>query len=211
VNAPGQSLRAADAVIAVVDFESTGVVAGHPNEPWQIALVAFEGGRAAARSRWESLLRVGDRPFSPRAPGLHHRLRDRLRTAPRLEDIWPELRPWILGRPLAAHNAATERSFLRRLAPLHPLGPWIDTLKLVRIAYPDLPSHTLEDVASGLGLLERVRASCPDRGPHDALFDATACAVLLEHLLEQPGWRDLDVADLARARPDAFHRRLRAR
>jgi DNA polymerase III subunit epsilon len=205
------AVQAGNTAITVIDFESTGAFGGFPNEPWQVAMVSFEGGTARPATHWESLLHVSNRPFNPRAPGLHHRLRDRLLTAPRLADLWPRIKPWLENRPVAAHNVSTEKSFLKRVAPLHPIGPWIDTLKLVRIAYPDLRSHTLMGLAQALGLDEKIREACPGREPHDALFDSVACAMLLEHLLALPGWANLDIESLARAHPTAFHMALQAR
>lgn len=183
--------------ITVLDFETTGDVRGHDAEPWQIGLVVISGGRVEPTRTFESLLRVGDRPFNPRAPGLHHRLRREIAEAPTLPSLWPLLRGWIEGRPLAAHNTPTERKFLALAAPLHAAGPWIDTLRLARVAYPSLPSHALQDIIASLGLLPRVAKICPGREPHDALFDACCSAIFLEHLLEQDAWRDASIEGLA--------------
>ena len=174
--------------ITVLDFEGTGAVAPHPDEPWQLGMVQIAGGRIVPESGFERLLRVGPRPFSRHAPGRHAALRDAIAQAPPLEALWPALRPRLAGGPLAAHNVATERRFLRRAFPMHVLGPWIDTLKLARAAYPALRSHRLEDVVAALDLTARVRALRPDGEPHDALYDAVSCAAVLEFLLALPGW-----------------------
>jgi len=104
-----------------------------------------------------------------------------------------------------AHNAATEKKHLRAAAPIHKFGPWIDTLKLARIAYPAFVTHKLDDLVDILELGGRVAALCPERGAHDALYDAIACGVLLEHLLALPGWESLTVEQLAKAKPTAFY------
>src|SRR5574344_292067 len=163
------------ACLAVVDFETTGSVAGYPVEPWQIGVVRMRDGKIRADEAFESLLRVGDRPFNPRAPGRHAQLRAKLAVAPTPGELWPELTAWVAGVPLVAHNAGTERSVLTRLAPLHRMGPWIDTLALSRHAFPALASKALEDVTAALGVDGRVRALCPGRDAHDALYDAFAC------------------------------------
>lgn len=41
------------------------------------------------------------------------------------------------------------------------------------------------------------RTDCPGCVPHDALYDAVACALLLLHLLRQPGWETLSAEELA--------------
>lgn len=189
--------EARHACFAVVDFETTGAVAGYPVEPWQLGIVRVREGRVCADEAFGSLLRVGDRPFNSRAPGRHAQLRQELAAAPTPGELWPELALWVTGVPLVAHNAGTERTMLNKLAPLHRLGPWIDTLTVVRRAYPELASKALEDVVTSLGLTERVQALCPGRAAHDALYDAFACAVVLEHFLKLPGWERVTVEALA--------------
>jgi DNA polymerase III subunit epsilon len=197
-------MSAQQLTLTVVDFESTGKVEGFPDEPWQIGMVLFKDGRVARADAFCSLLRVGQRPFNPYAPGRHARLRDRLAVAPTLPDLWPRLRPWLTGRPLCAHNAATEKRFLKNAFPLHKSGPWVDTLKLVRIAYPQLVSHKLEDLLHSLDLASRVDRLCPGLEPHDALYDSVACGILLEHLLQQPAWNGVTMETLVHARRSAI-------
>jgi DNA polymerase III epsilon subunit-like protein len=189
--------EARSACFAVVDFETTGAVSGYAVEPWQVGVVRLRGGRVCAAESFETLLQVGDRPFNPRAPGRHAQLRGELAAAPSPGGLWPELAAWVTDVPLVAHNTGTERSVLARLAPLHRLGPWVDTLTLTRRAYPSLASKALEDVVAALGLEACVRAACPGREAHDALYDAFACAVLLEHFLSLPGWERVTVGALA--------------
>jgi DNA polymerase III epsilon subunit-like protein len=55
----------------------------------------------------------------------------------------------------------------------------------------------LDEAVEALGLAARVRALCPGREAHDALYDAFACAVLLEHFLGLPGWERVTVEALA--------------
>lgn len=198
-------MRASEAEMTVLDFEATGSVGSHPNEPWQIGLVRFAAGRVVEQPVFESLLRVGDRPFSRHAPGRHADLRDGLRTAPRLPDLWPTLKPWIDGRPLVAHHAATEKRFLADAYPLRLMGPWVDTLKLARLAFPQLASHKLGDILAALGIAGQVEKLAPGRQPHDALYDAAGAAVLLQYLFELPTWRNVSLDALSRARPARYH------
>ncbi|HMP73088.1 MAG TPA: exonuclease domain-containing protein [Kiritimatiellia bacterium] len=190
-------MLARESVLVAIDFETTGVVSGFGDDPWQIGMVRLRGGRVMMEETYERLLGVGDRPFNPMAPGQHHRLREALRTAPRLEELWHEVESWWVGGALVAHNAAVERRVVNRVAPLHGIGPWIDTLALARRVYPGLASHKLEDVLVGLGLMARVCDVCPGRTVHDALFDAVGCGMILEHILLLPGWREAEVEDLA--------------
>jgi DNA polymerase-3 subunit epsilon len=184
--------------LTVLDFETTGAVPGFDTEPWQVGAVRLVNGRVAPDSLFESLIRIDrNRPFSDYAPGRHHRLRDQLATAAAPSTVWKELEGLVTGCPLAAHNAATEKKFLRRLAPMHRFGPWVDTLSLTRRAWPAAPGHRLEELISGLRLEVRIGEICPGREAHDALYDAVACAVLLEYLLTQPGWEQLRLEAVA--------------
>jgi DNA polymerase-3 subunit epsilon len=185
-----------ETTLTVIDFETTGSVPGFDTEPWQIGAVLLINGRVDPNHTFESLVRVDlNRPFSAYAPGKHHKLREKIAAAPEVSQVWKKLEGWVTGCPLVAHNVATEKKFLRQMAPMHHMGPWVDTLVLARQAWPSAPSHTLEDLIAGLNLKARVRELCPCGEAHDALYDAVACAVLLEDLLVQPGWEQLSISN----------------
>ncbi len=185
-----------ETTLTVLDFETTGSVPGFDTEPWQIGAVRLVNGRVDPEQTFESLIRVdANRPFSAYAPGTHHKLRDEIAVAPEGSKVWKTLEDWVTDCPLVAHNVSVEKKFLRKMAPMHRLGPWVDTLALARKAWPAAPSHKLEELIGGLGLRPRVRELCPDRDAHDALYDAVACAVLLEQIFMLPGWDGLTVDD----------------
>jgi DNA polymerase III epsilon subunit-like protein len=190
------NLLACDCTITVVDFECTGTVEGHADQPWELGLVLFERGHPVPGKTFRTLLHVDQRPFSPYAPGRHEQVRAAIAAAPDLPGLWSSLKPWLIDRPLCAHNVGTERKFIRKAFAMHRIGPWIDTLRLVRFAYPHLPSHKLEDVLVTMGLKQRADGLLPGLGPHDALYDAMACALVLEALLELPEWKDISLEAL---------------
>ena len=83
-------MRLNESTLCVLDFESTGVVAGYPNEPWQIGLICLRDGVVDAASSWEQFMRIdATRPFNPHAPGRHAQLRDLLADAPIREKLLP--------------------------------------------------------------------------------------------------------------------------
>ena len=166
-----------------LDFETTGTVKGWPNEPWQLGLVKIEDGVVLPETRWETLLYVGDRPFSSRAVGRYSELREELLSAPKIADLWPDIAERLCGTPLIAHNCSTERTVLTKIAPMTRFGPWIDTLVYARARYPGLPSYALGDLAQAFGLCDRLELLCPGRTWHDALYDACACALLATHFM----------------------------
>lgn len=160
-------------------------------------MVEVSDGAIRPESAYESWLRVApDRPFNPHAPGRHARIRDTLADAPPLAELYADLAARFDGAVLVAHNVGTERTLLSRAFPLSRLGPWLDTLALVRRHHPELPSGSLEHVVDDLGLRWRVDAACPGRTCHDALYDAVACAALLEYFVSLPGWASVPVGAL---------------
>lgn len=193
---PAKHTLAHECVFSVMDFETTGSVAGWPIEPWQLGIVSIREGRVFHDDVYETLMHIGERPFNPQAPGRHAQLRHELSLAPTPGEIWPEISELICNRPLVAHNIGTERSVLSNMAPLHRFGPWVDTLRLTRKYYPDLESKALDKVIPRLGLTPRLKNICPGRAAHDALYDTFACAVLLEHFLSLPGWENVTLAAL---------------
>jgi DNA polymerase III subunit epsilon len=184
--------------ITVFDFETTGTLQGFENEPWQIGMVSLRQGRVDATTMFESLLRVdGTRPFNRHAPGRHAQLRTEIAAAPTMQDIWPQIGRRLTACPLCAHNVGTEKKFARRAVPMHRLGPWVDTLKLARRAWPGCRSYALEDLVHELSLQERLLSLCPGREAHDALYDAVASALMLEYLLRQSGWERVTLFHLS--------------
>ena len=170
-----------------LDFETTGTVRGWPNEPWQLGLVRIKDDKVLPETKWETLFHVGERPFSPRAVGRYAEIRDMLAQAPEPATLWPEISSRLAGTPLIAHNCATERTVLTKLAPMTTFGPWIDTLVYARARYPRLPAYTLGDLVEAFGLAAEVERLCPGRTWHDALYDACACAALAVRFMADGG------------------------
>ncbi len=183
-----------------IDFETTGVVQDYRNEPWQIGMVELKNGSIKVRRKYNKLIKVGDRPFNNYAPGRHQELRRKIIRAKTLPEQWEKIAPMLEGRTLIAHNTGTERRMLAQGFAMHKFGPWIDTLTLTRIAYPNLPDHKLENLIDYLNIRTRVETICPGLEPHDAYFDAVASAAILEKLLAIPSWKNVTTEALIQAR-----------
>lgn len=151
---------------AAIDFETTGYENGWTNEPWQLGIAVVRD-RAIVETR-EFFFDVEG------APERAHEA-DALGTLQSSFEIWS---PLLLGRPLVAHNIATERTILTRVAPLTKWGPWTDTLKLAKARYPKMPSYALGELCAMFGLVPQIDG----RTWHDGLYDAVACANLAIHL-----------------------------
>ncbi len=182
---------------AALDFECTGPVDGFPNTPWQIGIVRIACGHVDMSRSFVSFLHVpAEQPFNPYAPGRWAQLRTELAAAPTPQALWPQLRDLLDGVPLIAHNAPTERTLLGQLFPLATFGPWVDTLPLTRRAFPKQRDYKLENLIPNLGLSTTMAARCPNGAPHDALYDAIACASLFELVINAPGWQGISTETL---------------
>ena len=152
---------------AAIDFETTGYENGGANEPWQLGIAVVRD--HAIVETHEYFFDVEGAPARAHEP-------DALGTLQSSFEIWS---PLLLGRRLVAHNLATERTILTRVAPLTKWGPWTDTLKLAKARYPKMPSYALGDLCEMFGRVPQIDG----RTWHDGLYDAVACANLALHLV----------------------------
>jgi len=138
-----------------LDFETTSYADTGANDPWQLGVAVVRGGRIVETREWF----FGTALTPDFEPAMEQ---------------WNSFFPYLEGQTLVAHNIATERTILRRMAPLTKWGPWRDTLKETKARYKALPSYALGEVCNLFGLAPQI----PDRTWHDALYDAVACAEL---------------------------------
>ncbi len=138
-----------------IDFETTGYENGNVNEPWQLGAAVVRDFEIVEKREW-----FFGTAFTPDAEPMMAQ--------------WDAFYPVLAGRRLVAHNIATERTILTRIAPLTKWGPWVDTLKLARAKYPRLPSYALGELCALFGCVPEMEG----RSWHDGLYDAVACANL---------------------------------
>jgi DNA polymerase-3 subunit epsilon len=190
-----------------IDFESAGAARGEADSPVQVGLATWSladghGGNFVSHLST-------DRPVQWSARKVHGIGPEDLKDAPALLSLWPELKSRLAGAVVVAHGKGTEKRFLRAF-PGHGFGPWIDTLLLARAAWPELPDHSLGALCVRRGLTEKVRTIVPEKSWHDALFDAAASLVLLEHVVAELSLADLPVEHLAKPDTSAWHRMKRS-
>lgn len=124
-----------------------------------------------------------DQPVQWSARKIHGIGPAQLADAPALLTLWPDLQQRLAGAVVVAHGKGTEKRFLRAF-PGHGFGPWVDTLLLARAAWPGLPQHSLGALCDIHSLTGKITDLVPGKSWHDALYDAVASLVLLEHLIE---------------------------
>ncbi len=163
-----------------IDFESAGAARGKTDTPVQVGLASWSAA-AGHDDAFVSYLHTSA-PIQWSARKVHGIGPEDLAGAPTLLSLWPEMKKRLAGAVVVAHGKGTEKRFLRAF-PGHGFGPWIDTLHLARAVWPELPDHSLGALCEARGLADRVRSLVPARAWHDALFDAVASLVLLEHIV----------------------------
>lgn len=174
-------MNAADAVFTAIDFESAGAFSGRTDVPVQIGMATMHGTEIDRDSLFCSYLGT-DQPITWSARKVHGIRDEDIAGAPSLASLWPRVRGGLAGRIAVAHGSGTEKRFLRAF-PFHGFGPWVDTLKVAHAAWPAAPGHSLESLVLMSGLKGEVDALCPGRRWHDALYDAVASLVLLQHVI----------------------------
>lgn len=189
-----------------IDFESAGAARGMTDSPVQIGLASWSADDGHV-DHFVSYL-FTDQPVQWSARKIHGIGPADLADAPSLLSLWPELKRRLAGAVVVAHGKGTEKRFLRAF-PGHGFGPWIDTLLLARAAWPELADHSLGALCESHGLTTAVRAIVPDKSWHDALFDAAASLVLLQHLIEKLDLADHPVEAFIRPDTSVWHRAKR--
>lgn len=191
-------MKLREAEIVAVDFETTGAAKENENLPWQIGCARFKNGSLCSGECLSLYLKIPiTHKFNKYTPGRWAEKRVELAASKSLQEEWPVLSGWLEGCLLAAHNVQVERSILTKNFPLHTFGPWIDTLKIARMAFPGMESKSLSNLLEHFSLMEKVIITCPGLAPHDACFDAVGCACLLEYFASLSGWGDVDIDCIA--------------
>lgn len=148
----------------------------------QIGIVGFAGGTEVFS--YETLVNPED-AFSPFNIRLHGIGPGRVAGHPNFSRLYETLREHLAGRITVAHTNFDRGALSAacRLAGLPMIrSRWLDSVKVARHAWPDLPTHRLSAMASHLEL---------EHKHHDALSDARVAGWVVQRAMEKTG---LDVA-----------------
>ena len=159
-------------LIAVIDFETTGLSPAMGDRATEVAIVLVERGQTV--DCFQSLMNAGVRlsPFITQFTGITNAM---VTCAPSAACVMSDARRFVGTAPLVAHNAAFDRKFWQ--AELQRADQSADhafacTLLVSRRLYPHAPSHQLGGLANFHSLPVAGRA-------HRALADAQMAAALL--------------------------------
>lgn len=110
-----------------------------------------------------------------------------VREKPTFDKYWRGILPYLQNKIVVAHNASFDvgalRATLDHYQIEYPVFDYLCTVKLSQKAYPDLPSHKLNNLADALGI---------SFSHHHAADDAYACAKILLRIM-----RDFNLDSLA--------------
>lgn len=165
-------------VVAVIDFETTGLSPAQGDRATEIAAVILENGKVV--DRYQSLMNAGVRipSFIESFTGISNAM---IRSAPSAAIVMREVSDFIGDIPLVAHNASFDCKFWdAELARINHSRhqEFACSLLLARRLLPQAPSHKLGALVEYANLPVAGRA-------HRALADAEMAASLLLHLEEQ--------------------------
>ncbi|MFD2672935.1 ATP-dependent DNA helicase DinG [Marinicrinis sediminis] len=161
---------------AVIDFETTG--SGHQDEIIQIGCTLIEHDRIT--DQYSSFVKpVQDIPeMITQLTGITNEM---VQEAPVLDEALRELLPYLEGAVFVAHHAAFDLGFLQRALDECGYaafqGPVLDTVDILRVLFPELPSLQLSMV-SGAFEIDHER-------PHQADSDAEATAEALLRCIDK--------------------------
>ncbi|MES3027980.1 MAG: exonuclease domain-containing protein [Pseudomonadota bacterium] len=175
----GPAIKDIDLDFVVVDVETA---CSRTSSICQIGIVGFAGGREVLT--YESLIDPEDRfdAFNTRLHGIGAR---HVRGKPNYARLHATISAHLGGRVAVAHSnfdrAALGAACAQAGIPAID-ARWLDSVRVARHAWPDLPSHKLNVVAAHLGLEHR---------HHDALSDARVAGWTILKAMDHTGI-DLD-------------------
>ena len=186
-----QSRLLKDLDFVVVDVEATGAKTP-PNRLIELGAYRIRNGRIV--DKFLSLVNpeIAIPRFVASLTGISNEM---VKQAPVFADVAPQWLDFVSDSVLIAHNSNFDINFLNheisRVYPGHRMvNPHLCTVKLSRLALPELLNHRLDTIADhfAIPIVSRHRAGC------DALATAEIFIQLLTRLEEAHGVRDL--ADL---------------
>ncbi len=151
-----------------IDFETA---TDRRNSACSVAVVEVKDG--AVTNSWSTLIRPPRMEFLPFNISIHGITPEMVAHERDFAGIWPELRPFLEGHIVFAHNAPFDMGVLKSSLLANHIEPpeFIQccTVQISRKAWPELPNHKLDTVGAYLHV---------DFRHHDALEDARVCAAI---------------------------------
>jgi len=151
--------------VAVLDFETTGLLPSYGDRATEIAITLVRDGQVV--DRYQSLMNAGRR-IPAEVTYITGITNAMIAAAPPVAKVMREAWQFVGNTPVVAHNASFDKKFweaeLARLS-LSSTNQFACTMLLSRRIYPHSPNHRLSTLVQLLGLPQSGRA-------HRAMVDA---------------------------------------
>ncbi|MGW0251132.1 3'-5' exonuclease [Nocardia goodfellowii] len=182
----------ATTTFAVIDFEYT-TPTGAPREPFEVAvqILRVNGDNFDRTGEFQALMKPPSHAaltdFDSGQTGITAAM---LTDAPPAAEVLARLDRRFTAGPylLVAHNAPAEAGILaayRAHCPILACLAILDTVRMARKLYPDLPKHNLDILTRHLGITQP-----PDR--HRAMADVAITAEAFVRMIADGPWMNLD-------------------
>ncbi|WP_152608607.1 exonuclease domain-containing protein [Croceibacterium mercuriale] len=172
---PIQPAAGIDPDFVVIDVETA---CSRVSSICQVGIVGFAGG--VEIFEYETLVDPLDE-FSSFNTHIHGITCDHVAGAPTFAEIHAALDGHLSRRVTVAHSSF-DKGALGAACQLHGRTPietrWLDSVRVAKRAWPDLPSHRLNVLAKFLGVRHK---------HHDALSDARAAGMVIVRAIEHTG------------------------
>lgn len=174
-DAPQPSPASAAPDFVVIDVETA---CHRVSSICQIGIVGFQAGREVFA--YETIVDPCDE-FSPFNTRVHGISCDHVVGKPTFAHVHPTVNAHLAGRVAVAHSLF-DKAALGAACRQHAMtaidATWLDSVRVAKRAWPDLPSHRLNVLAKFLGVRHR---------HHDALSDARAAGMVIVRAIDHTG------------------------
>jgi len=182
--------------LLVVDVEGNGA---NPPDLVEVAALPVRDGGPDTSTAGAWLIRP-PRPVTPRAASLHGLTKGALANSPTWQEIAAQVHEHLGEAWICAHNAHTDYRALKAHLPQWKPTGILDTLRLARATYKDLPRHNLD------ALIRHIKPdlTAAPAQRHRATYDAYATAQLLRAMADHyDTWDQLVAAAVPPGLPGA--------
>ena len=167
----------------VFDFETTGM---SPVYDRAVELAALRVAPDGSSRTFQSLINPR-RKIPPAVAAIHHITDEMVADAPSFYAVAKDFLNFAAGSTLVAHNARFDLAFLQEGLARCGLPLWrgrtLDSLKLVKRCYPDLPSYRLQQLRELLHLEDECGNDQPHRAGADVYWTMQVLKLSLERAL----------------------------
>ncbi|HSK47057.1 MAG TPA: 3'-5' exonuclease [Coriobacteriia bacterium] len=155
-----------DDLWVAIDFETA---TNEPNSACAVGVALIDGTEFVRARSW--LVQPPANEYRWYCTNVHGITADDTSQAPEFDEVWPEVREYVVGQRLLAHNAPFDARVLGALAERYDFdlegAAFACTVAMSRKAFPALANHKLSTVCSARSI---------PLTHHQAESDAIACA-----------------------------------